>query len=59
VDQSRGTIGMERVYLVEFGSAENCHEDLAILTDSQIFNPSIVGKLVNVAGGESCASIGT
>ena len=43
---------------VEHGHDQNCHEDLAILVDSQVRDPCLVGKLGNVAGGESCASMG-
>ena len=49
---------MEGVYLVERGHDENRHEDSAILADSQVRDPRLVEKLVNVVGGESCASMG-
>ena len=58
MDQIWGVTGVEGVYLVEHGCDENCHKDLAILADSQVRDPRLVGKLVNVAGGESCASMG-
>jgi hypothetical protein len=58
MDQIWGVTSVEGVYLVERGHDENHHEDLAILVDSQVHDPCLVGKLVNVAGGESCVSMG-
>jgi hypothetical protein len=60
VDKRGLAVWMERVDLLQIRRAENRDQNLAVFADSKVFDPSFVGKLVNIADGEGrarCASL--
>lgn len=57
MDKRGLAVWMERVDLLQIRRAENRDQNLAVFADSKVFDPSFVGKSVNIADGEGRARV--